>query len=312
VRRAGGEDRGGEIEFRASSERLADETCLVSVAGELDLYTAPEFERALGLNGGANGPVVVDLSECTFIGSTGLGILVQADRHIGGNALLIVAAGPEVLRAFEASGLDHRFSLHPSLESAQNGHAARGWRDKEVRNQALFREVNERIEQLADDFGTDGQNRLICECGNPECTQQIELSAAEYEQVRAHASRFVVALNHENPETESIVEQNDRFAVVETYAGARSRIARETDPRSQQHLRRTQAAAAEGRGVAVTAVTAFELLHESKLTGQGSRDGWFLRVPGEACPRQPTAPGDSGPCSSVDAPMRSPTAQCGA
>ena len=67
--------------------------------------------------------------------------------------------------------------------------------------------------------------------------EQIELTRAEYERVRAHASRFIVALNHENPETESIVEQNERFAVVETYAGAASQIARETDPRSQQHLR---------------------------------------------------------------------------
>jgi anti-sigma B factor antagonist len=226
-----------EIEFRASSERLADETQVVSIAGELDLYTAPEFERALALNGAVKGRIVVDLSECTFIDSTGLGILVEADSHIGRNALLIVATGPAVLRTFEVSGLDRQFALHPSLESALNGGAASGWRDKEARSQALFREVNERIEQIAANFGATGQNQLICECGNPECTQQIELTAAEYERVRAHASRFMVALNHENPETESIVEQNERFAVVETFAGASARIALETDPRSQHHTR---------------------------------------------------------------------------
>jgi hypothetical protein len=141
----------------------------------------------------------------------------------------------------EVSGLARQFALHPSLESALNGGSAtNGWRDKEARNQALFREVNERIRQIAADSGADGQNRLICECGNPECTEPIELTAAEYQRVRGHASRFIVALNHENPETESIVEQNDRFAVVETYAGASSRIARETDPRSQQHIRMSQ------------------------------------------------------------------------
>lgn len=229
-----------EIKFRASSERLADETHVVSIAGELDLYTAPEFERALELNGSTNGRVVVDLSECIFIDSTGLKILIQAGRHVGSNALLIVAAGPAVLRSFEVSGLDRRFMLHPSLESALNGGAASLWRDKEARSQALFREVNERIEQLAEDFGVDGHNHLICECGNPECTEQIDLTPTEYEAVRAHASRFAVALNHENPETESIVEQNERFAVVETFAGETSRIARETDPRSQQHIRTSQ------------------------------------------------------------------------
>lgn len=112
------------------------------------------------------------------------------------------------------------------------------WRDKEARNQALFREVNERIEELADDFGAGGHNQLVCECGNAECTQQIEVTAGEYERVREHASRFLVALNHENPETESVVEENERFVIVETYAGSASQIARETDPRSQVNMRR--------------------------------------------------------------------------
>ena len=120
-----------------------------------------------------------------------------------------------------------------------------GWHDKEARNQALFREVNEHVEQLANGASADRHDQLICECGNPDCTQRIALTRAEYEGVRAYASRFVVALNHENPETESIIEQNERFAVVETYAGASSRIARATDPRSQQHLRAKQTADAE-------------------------------------------------------------------
>jgi hypothetical protein len=51
-------------------------------------------------------------------------------------------------------------------------------------------------------------------------------------------ARFIVARNHENPEAESVIEQNSRFAIVETYAGAASRIARESDPRSQQTMRR--------------------------------------------------------------------------
>jgi hypothetical protein len=116
--------------------------------------------------------------------------------------------------------------------------------DKDARTQALFREVNEQIEQSPGGTRTDGHDRFICECGNLDCMQQIELTRAEYEHVRGHASRFIVALNHENPETESIVEQNERFAVVETYAGAASQIARETDPRSQQHLRRAGEVAA--------------------------------------------------------------------
>jgi anti-anti-sigma factor len=113
-----------EIEFQASSELLAEDTRIVTVRGELDLYTAPEFERALGLNGAAGGRVVVDLTDCTFLDSTGLGILIAADRHNGGNGLLIVASSLEVLRAFGVSGLDRQLTLHPSIESALNGAAA--------------------------------------------------------------------------------------------------------------------------------------------------------------------------------------------
>lgn len=118
-----------------------------------------------------------------------------------------------------------------------NGRAESRWREEEGRNQALFREVNERIAQLADDFRADRHDQLICECGNVDCTRQIEVAGTEYERVRAHASRFIVAVNHENPETESVVEQNERFTIVETFAGGSSRIARETDPRSQHSIR---------------------------------------------------------------------------
>jgi len=113
-----------EVQFQASSERLSDEMRVVRVSGELDVYSAPELERALQLDGVAGARVVVDLRKCTFIDSTGLGILVAADRRGGGNGLLIVASSMEVLRAIEVTRLDGRLTLHPTLESALNGAAA--------------------------------------------------------------------------------------------------------------------------------------------------------------------------------------------
>jgi 3,4-dihydroxy-2-butanone 4-phosphate synthase len=121
-----------------------------------------------------------------------------------------------------------------------------GWHETEARSQAVFRQFNEQIEQVAGSFGTDGQDLFICECGNPECAHEIALTRAEYERIREHANRFAVALNHENPETETIVAQNERFAVVESYAGEASQIARETDPRSQAHMRARRGQRAEG------------------------------------------------------------------
>ena len=113
-----------EMEFEATSQRLPDATHLVRVKGELDLYTAPDFERALDLNGTTVSRVVVDLRECTFIDSTALGILIAAKRHGDADGPLIVASGREVLRAFEVSGLDGQLELHRTIESALDGAAA--------------------------------------------------------------------------------------------------------------------------------------------------------------------------------------------
>jgi anti-sigma B factor antagonist len=110
------------VEFKARSQRLEDGTLLVSVAGELDLHTVPELEREMGDADGA-GPVVVELSECTFIDSTAVGVLVAARRRFGarGASLAIVATSAEIRRTFELTGLDREFSFYPSLASALNG-----------------------------------------------------------------------------------------------------------------------------------------------------------------------------------------------
>jgi hypothetical protein len=112
-----------------------------------------------------------------------------------------------------------------------------GWRERDARSQTLFRELNEQIALLLGSLEADGQGLFLCECRNPVCTQSIALSRGEYDQIRDQSNRFAIALNHENPEAETIIEENDRFAVVESYAGEASRIARETDPRSQANMR---------------------------------------------------------------------------
>lgn len=106
------------------------------------------------------------------------------------------------------------------------------WRDDEARARGVFREVNEQIWRVQDVLGQAGSDEaFVCECGNAACTKGLTLSPAEYEAVRAHGRRFLIALNHENPEVERVVDQNRNFAVVETFVGEASRIAEETDPR---------------------------------------------------------------------------------
>lgn len=235
------------VGFDVTSERLEDETFVVSVAGELDLYTVPELERVLLAADGARA-VVVELSECTFIESTALGILFEAKRRLGGPraAFSLAGAPAAVRRTFEVTGLDREFPFHQSLASALDGSPTSGGHERDARAQVLFREVNEQLANLADTYASDGEETFLCECGNPKCTVALALTRAEYERIREHASRFAIALNHENPEVETIAEQNERYAVVEVYAGEASRIARETDPRSQANMRAKRMQRTEG------------------------------------------------------------------
>ena len=109
------------------------------------------------------------------------------------------------------------------------------WQDREASRRGLLRQLNERTVEVAAGIGLERGRRLrfVCECGNDECVQAIELTRAEYEAVRAHGRRFAIAPDHENPVVEVVTGQTSRFAVAETFVGEASRIPEETDPRGQ-------------------------------------------------------------------------------
>ena len=65
------------------------------------------------------------------------------------------------------------------------------------------------------------------EWGDGKGEQPIELSRAEYEAVRATSNRLAIALNHENPESEVVVSESERYAVVDKIEGVAMRIARD-------------------------------------------------------------------------------------
>jgi hypothetical protein len=103
--------------------------------------------------------------------------------------------------------------------------------DARSRNEALFREVNERIEDVSQTVPPDEKRtEFLCECDNKDCTEKISATRAEYEAVRAVGTRFIVTPGHEDPEVESVVQQNDRFLVVEK-EGRAGHDAEESDPR---------------------------------------------------------------------------------
>jgi hypothetical protein len=100
-------------------------------------------------------------------------------------------------------------------------------------NEAVFREVNERIEDLAETFDlTSEQLDLICECGDASCEERISMSHEEYEQLRSESHLFAVYPGHEIPDVERVVGKRKGYDVVEKYKGVPETIAEQTDPRS--------------------------------------------------------------------------------
>src|SRR6266516_3245530 len=99
-----------------------------------------------------------------------------------------------------------------------------------ARNQALFREVNERLLELAEGF-QDGSMQFVCECSNEDCTQTVTMNHEEYESVRSHSTFFVIASGHEVLEVENVVDRRDGWTIVQKVTA--SDYAVETDPRRQ-------------------------------------------------------------------------------
>jgi hypothetical protein len=103
------------------------------------------------------------------------------------------------------------------------------------RNEAIFREINERTRSLQDRFGPDDPNsryeEFLCECGDQLCVERVKLTVPEYESVRAESTQFVLRPGHTMPRVERIVVENDRYVVV-TKVGDAAEVAADRDPRS--------------------------------------------------------------------------------
>jgi anti-anti-sigma factor len=95
----------------------------ISVRGELDLSTAPELEGPLEqtLDGG-EGSVLIDLSSCEFIDSTGIALIVRAwqrlDSGEDGHSLVICSQNDQVRRVLEITGLELSIPVHTTRDEA--------------------------------------------------------------------------------------------------------------------------------------------------------------------------------------------------
>jgi anti-sigma B factor antagonist len=109
------------VNFHIEDEQIDDETHVIELGGEIDLYTAPEFkERMVELIDSGKKHIVVDLSSATFIDSTTLGVLVGGVKRLrpAGGALALVCTDQNITKIFEITGLDRVFAIHASRDDA--------------------------------------------------------------------------------------------------------------------------------------------------------------------------------------------------
>jgi hypothetical protein len=98
-------------------------------------------------------------------------------------------------------------------------------------NEAVFRQVNERIEELAETFGLGDKLDLICECGDASCSSRIEMDHKQYEELRSDSTTFAVVRGHEISDVEEIVAHHGSYDVVRKTADEARAVAEATDER---------------------------------------------------------------------------------
>jgi hypothetical protein len=88
----------------------------------------------------------------------------------------------------------------------------------EVRQRALFRDVNERIREINEGFACDGapdRFEILCECGVVDCVERLEVSVSEYKEIRRGERNFVVMAGHEGTGLDHVLTARPSYRVVE-------------------------------------------------------------------------------------------------
>jgi anti-sigma B factor antagonist len=110
--------------FDVRNETLENGIRAFTVSGELDLNTAPDLERPLeGAIADGSASVLIDLSSCEFIDSTGIAVIVRAWQRLdeggdGGGRLVLCCSNDQVQRLLRITGVESSISIHPDRAAA--------------------------------------------------------------------------------------------------------------------------------------------------------------------------------------------------
>lgn len=113
--------------FEVVDEEL-DGVCVIAVKGELDLNTAPQLEERLEVALAGGGRLLIDLSGCEFIDSTGIGLIVRAWQRLdvdpdgdGKSRFALCGLSDQVRRLLEITGLESSIGTYPGRDEALEG-----------------------------------------------------------------------------------------------------------------------------------------------------------------------------------------------
>jgi hypothetical protein len=82
-------------------------------------------------------------------------------------------------------------------------------------NEAMFRFANERMSGWEELHVNENVELYFCECADQDCRQKLSLRKQEYEAVRSNSRHFVIAVGHETPDVETVIETHEGWAVIE-------------------------------------------------------------------------------------------------
>jgi anti-sigma B factor antagonist len=108
------------VDLSLSTRTEGDKT-IISVGGEIDVYTAPKLrEQIVQLVEDGHYHLVVDMEQVEFLDSTGLGVLVGGLKRVRAHdgSLRLVCTQERILKIFRITGLTKVFPVHGSVAEA--------------------------------------------------------------------------------------------------------------------------------------------------------------------------------------------------
>jgi hypothetical protein len=111
----------------------------------------------------------------------------------------------------------YRDSTRLPMRQANGGRVDRSKEERIARNNATFRQANERISAIAAEYQADFRLPFVCECADATCREMLRLFPEQYEEIRANSRHFLQAPGHDVADRGSavIVAERDNYVIVE-------------------------------------------------------------------------------------------------